>query len=455
MRLNGEVMSKSIFTKYCATVPQQDKHWAFLTCRETVAFAADLYLDLPAAEKTMRVDAVLTTMGLSGCAHTKVGNAFYAGLSGGQKRRLSLAVALLSNPLVLFLDEPTSGLDAAAAASIMRFLKELAVAANIAIVCTIHQPSSAVYNGFDRVMLLSGGKVAFLGAAADALPHFADAGYPMPPNTNPAEFMLDLVNSEFTDPASVEAVLVAWAHKSAQVDVDASRRAAVSGLPSTKDYVTGTGMPSQVTTLFRRHGLITVRDPTLYIARMLIFLTACIFFAIVYVKARDRVQDQVIARMWLCAWIVGVPTNLGVVAVYAYNEEFFAIRREVKNGMLSPVSYMIANFGIQVPLMLVMSVCALSVSAYGIVDFNGANYLQVLVVYAINLWVYERIAQLLSICFHNPLMGMLMYLSVWFASFLFNGILVPQHDVVWPFRSGLPDAARRATQRILNPCLLR
>ena len=62
-----------------------------------------------------------------------------AGLSGGQKRRLSLAVALLSNPLVLFLDEPTTGLDAAAAASIMRFLKELAVAANIAIVCTIHQ----------------------------------------------------------------------------------------------------------------------------------------------------------------------------------------------------------------------------------------------------------------------------------------------------------------------------
>ena len=94
--------------------------------------------------------------------YTKVGNAFFAGLSGGQKRRLSLAVALLSNPLVLFLDEPTSGLDAAAAASIMRFLKELAVAANIAIVCTIHQPSSAVYNGFDRVMLLSGGKVAFL-----------------------------------------------------------------------------------------------------------------------------------------------------------------------------------------------------------------------------------------------------------------------------------------------------
>ena len=66
VRLNGHVMSKSIFTKYCATVPQQYKHWAFLTCRETVAFAADLYLDLPVAEKTQGVDAVLQTMVLSG-----------------------------------------------------------------------------------------------------------------------------------------------------------------------------------------------------------------------------------------------------------------------------------------------------------------------------------------------------------------------------------------------------
>jgi ABC-type multidrug transport system ATPase subunit len=83
VRLNGHAMSKSIFTRYCATVPQQDKHWAFLICRETVAFAADLYLDLPTVEKTQRVDAVLGSLGLSGCAHTKVGNAFFAGLSAG------------------------------------------------------------------------------------------------------------------------------------------------------------------------------------------------------------------------------------------------------------------------------------------------------------------------------------------------------------------------------------
>mmetsp|Transcript_19713 Transcript_19713/g.49424 ORF Transcript_19713/g.49424 Transcript_19713/m.49424 type:complete len:298 (+) Transcript_19713:1-894(+) len=188
-------------------------------------------------------------------------------------------------------------------------------------------------------------------------------------------------------------------------------------------------------TLFRRHGVITVRDPTLYIGRMVMFLNACIFFAIIYVKCRDRVQDQVLARVWLCLWHLGVPTNLAVVAVYAYNEEYFAIRREVKNGMLSPVAYMVANFGIQVPLMIIMSVFALSVSAYGIIDYNVDNYFSVLMVYAINLWVYERIAQLLSVSFNNPLMGMLMFLNTWFASFLMNGILVAESDVIWPFRA--------------------
>jgi ABC-type multidrug transport system ATPase subunit len=434
VRLNGETMNKDIFTKFCATVPQQDKHWAFLTCRETVAFAADLYLDIPKEEKTARVDAVLATMGLTGCADTKVGNAFFSGLSGGQKRRLSLAIALLSNPLVLFLDEPTSGLDAAAAASIMKFLKDLAVAANIAIVCTIHQPSSAVYNGFDRVMLLSKGRIAFLGAAAEALPYFREIGHQMPPNTNPAEFMLDLVNAEFTDPESVDEVLAEWAKKEANSDVDATRREPVVGLPT--DYVHCTNCARQVATLVRRHGKLTIRDPTLYIGRMVMFINACVFFSIIYIKARDRKQTQVLARLWLTLWHIGVPASLGVVAVHTYNEEYYAIKREVKNGMLSPVSYLLANFVIQVPLIILMAMCALSISLYGIANYYGDNYFQFMLVYAINLWVYERVAQLLSVSFANPLLGMLVFLQVWFASFLFNGVLVAEDDVVWPFRVG-------------------
>ena len=108
--LNGEDLTREVFTRNCASMTQQDNHWAFLTCRETLDYAADLCVNDTMEKKRERIDAILTTVGLMDCADTKVGNQFLKGLSGGQKRRLSLAVSLLTDPKVLFLDEPTSGL---------------------------------------------------------------------------------------------------------------------------------------------------------------------------------------------------------------------------------------------------------------------------------------------------------------------------------------------------------
>ena len=92
------------------------------------------------------------------------------GLSSGQRRRLSLAIALTKQPSMIFLDEPTSGLDSAAAAKIMHFLKVTAKQTNIPILCTIHQPSASVYEGFDDVLVLAAGRVAYFGAAAQMGP---------------------------------------------------------------------------------------------------------------------------------------------------------------------------------------------------------------------------------------------------------------------------------------------
>ena len=142
--LNNKPMTQSLFGKRHSGT-QVDYHWAFLTARETVSCAVDLYLaDDSKAEKKLKVEEMLKKTGSLVCTDTKVGNAFFQGLSGYQKRRLSLAVALIKQLQLIFLDEPTSGLNAGAAAHIMGFISILAREENLIIVATIHQPSTKV-----------------------------------------------------------------------------------------------------------------------------------------------------------------------------------------------------------------------------------------------------------------------------------------------------------------------
>ena len=421
--INGNVMTKEMFTEYCATVPQVDRHWGFLTCREVVQNAADLYINASAAEKADRVETLLKAMGLAECANTVCGNIFATGLSGGQKRRLSIALALLKSPLVLFLDEPTSGLDAAAAANIMAFITQLAKATNICVVCTIHQPSASVYADFDRVMLLSSGRVAYQGEAAAVYDYFAGIGYPVPDNMSAAEFMLDLVNREFTDPAKVDDVLDKYKNITL-TEMEEPIAPRDIGVPFIK----------QVAILTKRHGLLSLRDPLYYTGRLAMFAIFLIFFAIMYYKSIHRTQDQAVARMWLMLWHIGIPSNLGVVAVYVYNGEFLAIRREVKNGMVNPVAYYLANLLIQIPMMVVAGVTTTAVSGFGQGGWYGHHYIEIVLIWSCMLWAFEAGAQVMSLVSTNPLVGMMGYIVYWFSSFLFCGILVNNADVPWPLR---------------------
>eukprot|EP00961_Rhodomonas_salina_P263591 3562368-Rhodomonas_salina.1 len=165
---------------------------------------------------------------------------------------------------------------------------------------------------------------------------------------------------------------------------------------------------------------------------MFCFVTT--FFSIIYIEARERAQDQVLYRMFLCMWCIGVPSSLGVVAVYAFNAEFFAIKREVKDGMYSPIAYLTANTILQIPLMFILSVSAIGVGSYGISNFYGPNFGQMMVLIAASLWAFECMAQALSVLFKNPLLGMLTFMNMWFAAFLFAGVMVPIDNVIWPFR---------------------
>ena len=191
----------------------------------------------------------------------------------------------------------------------------------------------------------------------------------------------------------------------------------------------------QIAILFRRQSLLVARDPMLYIGRAFVFLFSNIYFAIVYIKSRDRDQDQVLNKMWLTIWFIGVPANMGVVATYALNAEFNAIRKEVKNGMVSLSSYIFANFILQIPIMILFAIFALGIPAYAIGNYYAGNFVYMILIFACGLYCWENFAQLFSVAFPNPLLGMMQFMGIWFSAFLFGGFLIPDEDVVWPFRA--------------------
>ncbi|CAE7222215.1 Abcg8, partial [Symbiodinium necroappetens] len=426
--LNGKAMTPEVFKQYCAHVPQHDQGWPFLTCHETVQFAADFFLRVSTSERRARADGILETMGLQSCRHTRVGNEYIKGLSGGQRRRLSLAVAFMKNPLVVFLDEVTSGLDAASAASITKFLQELARSEDVIIACTIHQPSARIFKGFDKLLLLSGGRVAYSGQVEDAVEHFQKLGFSIPDHENPADFFLDSINADFTSQEAVEKVLTAWESQPLRVgsgsfDLDADIK-----------MHAGQHLLVEVWVLFRRLVLLAIRDPTMYVSRMVVFLLSCIFFSIVYLKSRERTQTQILQRMWLLLWHIGVPSCMSLSTCLAQNMEFVAVKREVKSGMYRLSSYLIAQHLIQIPMLVVLSATALTISGYGMCGWNWDAYPEVLLVHSLLLFFFDCAAQLFAVTFSHPLLGLFQVICLWFASFLFAGVLVPEEDVVWPLR---------------------
>lgn len=308
----------------------------------------------------------------------------------------------------------------------------------IIILATIHQPSSKVYEGFDQVMLLSKGREAFSGDVEDACPYFETIGHPVPPATNPAEHFLDLVNADFSSSEEVDKVLDSWSvNKPEERFSSHGKRAVINNGEGQESGLVDPivrGLLREMAIMFRRHTLLIVRDPVLYFGRSVVFLLANTFFAIVYWNAREYTQDQASNKMWLNIWFVGVPSNMGVVAVYALNDEFKSITRETKNGMVSSISYLLAKTVLVIPIMFLFALFASGIPGFALQDMPAQSFGLSIVLWSALIYVFECAAELLAVAFDDPIMGMLQFMNLWFASFLFGGFLIPLKDLFWPFK---------------------
>jgi len=199
--INGQEVSKKSFVRLSGYVDQEDCLLSSLTVRETVLYAARLRLPstLPFDEKVRRVQAVLVALRIDHVADKLIGSRGARGISGGEKRRVSIACELVTTPAILFLDEPTSGLDAFSAFAVVDAMKTLATRSKMVVVMTIHQPRSNIFSLFDKLLLLTKGKVFYSGPLQESGAHFASIGFPCPPAYNPADYFIDIASTTDQD----------------------------------------------------------------------------------------------------------------------------------------------------------------------------------------------------------------------------------------------------------------
>ncbi len=179
-------------------VPQDDILHADLTVWQALWYAARLRLpkDMADDEIARRIRQVLAQLGLEGTEHTRVGDQRKRGVSGGQRKRVNLAMELLTDPPILVLDEPTSGLSSTDTISVMELLRSLADAGKTILV-TIHQPSLEAYQKFDAVAVIARdvstrqvGRLAWYGRAWPDAVNFFEPPAPGTPHPTTADGLL-------------------------------------------------------------------------------------------------------------------------------------------------------------------------------------------------------------------------------------------------------------------------
>lgn len=368
--INGKPNTPRVVRKTIAHVRQDDRLLPHLTVRETLVFVAKLRLPthFTKAQRDKRVDDVIAELRLRQCANTRVGNDYVRGVSGGERRRVSIAVQLLWNPGILILDEPTSGLDSFTAHNLVITLSRLA-RGNRLILLSVHQPRSDIFQLFDLVVLLSSGSAVYCGAARDMVPYFTALGYPCPRYCNPSDFYVDLISidrrsAELEAECLQRARVLAEEFKEKVKDTDdhmwipdrscASSTQAddhvMSNAVEGEELITisnpGSELPSklhQFTVLIRRHMYNDYRDLVTLLVHGFEALLMSLLVGFLYYGAGPQplsIQDTV-ALLYMIGALTPFAVVLDVIA--KCHTERAMLYHELEDGMYAVSSYFFAK----------------------------------------------------------------------------------------------------------------
>ncbi|KAJ4840427.1 hypothetical protein Tsubulata_009268 [Turnera subulata] len=204
--LDGMETSPSLIKRTSAYIMQDDRLFPMLTVYETLMFAADFRLGpISRDEKIERVEKLIEQLGLGLARNTYIGDEGTRGVSGGERRRVSIGVDIIHGPSLLFLDEPTSGLDSTSAHSVIEKVHHIARSGST-VILTIHQPSSRIQLLLDHLIILARGQLMFQGAPKDVTLHLGRMGRKVPKGESSIEYLIDVIQEYDQSELGVEAL---------------------------------------------------------------------------------------------------------------------------------------------------------------------------------------------------------------------------------------------------------
>ncbi|KAF4318295.1 hypothetical protein BBO99_00007531 [Phytophthora kernoviae] len=410
--VNGKTRDVKTFRAVASYVAQEDSLLGSFTALETLEMAARLSLPNSVTHTDIRnhVQTVINEMGLRACEHARVGDIFRKGISGGQKRRLSIAIELLSDPAILLLDEPTSGLDSASTFKVMQFVSRLCKEGRT-VICTIHQPSSLVYDLFTNVAILAAGETVYFGPRINMLPHFATLGYMCPNYQDPLEHFISVANTDFTGHGDTPQLVAG----------------VIERLPPSP--------MRQLVVLLRRNTLDNMRNPGIYWVRLVMYTALSFMMGTMFLSTNTKIVDHDV--VYLITYANSFLVFMSIAVLPFFIEQRAVFLRERTNSGLNVFSYVIANFLGALPGIFLIAVTSTLLVNY----LAGLNsYGIFLLTVFLSLVVAESLMHLIAACVPHFIIGMALGAAIFGWFILSMGLFVPRPAIpnywIWAYYLG-------------------
>ncbi|KAL1191579.1 ABC transporter G family member 1 [Cardamine amara subsp. amara] len=467
VKLNGETLQSRMLKVISAYVMQDDLLFPMLTVEETLMFAADFRLprSLPKSKKKLRVQALIDQLGIRNAAKTIIGDEGHRGISGGERRRVSIGIDIIHDPILLFLDEPTSGLDSTSAFMVVKVLKRIAQSGSI-VIMSIHQPSHRVLGLLDRLIFLSRGHTVYSGSPASLPRFFAEFGNPIPENENRTEFALDLIRElegsaggtrglvEFnkkwqeikkqnnrqpplTPPSSPYPNLTLKEAISASI----SRGKLVSGGESVSNggntaTATTLAVPSfanpmwiEIKTLSKRSMLNSRRQPELFGIRVASVVITGLILATVFWRL-DNSPKGVQERLGFFAFAMSTMFYTCADALPVFLQERYIFMRETAYNAYRRSSYVLSHAIASFPSLIFLSV-AFAVTTYWAVGLDGGpmGFLFYCLIILASFWSGSSFVTFLSGVIPSVMLGYTIVVALLAYFLLFSGFFINRNRI--------------------------